>query len=70
MLEYEEMAVAASIENKLDSVQPTLGCGLPSNRERRREQLWDTQVLIDCGTHPDSEYFRVIYQGFDVDTLR
>ena len=30
---------ATQIHNKLHSVQPTLGCGSLSNRDRRREQL-------------------------------
>ena len=30
---------ATQINNKLHSVQPTLGCGSLSNRDRRREQL-------------------------------
>ena len=31
--------LATQINNKLHSVQPTLGCGSLSNRDRRREQL-------------------------------
>ena len=50
---------ATQINNKLHSVQPTLGCGSLSNRDRRREQLvlcrlrlghtYTTQVLTAWG---------------------
>ena len=43
ILELEHLSVCTLIcdigNNKLHSVQPTLGCGSLSNRDRRREQL-------------------------------
>ena len=47
---------ATQINNKLHSMQPTLGCGSLSNRDRRREQLVLCRLRL-CHTYVTHRYY-------------